>query len=285
MNNQKRRAYTLMELLVVIAIIGVLIALLLPAVQQVREAANRTACSNNQRQLALAALYFHDVNNQLPPAFGSLGPAYGIYWFHLLPFLEQDTLYQKSRSVNSYAASNNQVYATVLKVFGCPSDPSLDDGRVYDELGTGWGGSSYAANIWLCAIFDATGFVSPAGGARIQADIPDGASNTILHGEKYTTCTNADNPFGGSSWSYYRLDGGPNLWSGMWIADEQSMFLRQPTPFRGNCDPNFASTPHGSGMVVSLCDGHVRIVSASISPRTWWYLNTPAGGDVPGNDW
>jgi prepilin-type N-terminal cleavage/methylation domain-containing protein len=287
MRTQKRRAYTLIELLVVIAIIGVLVALLLPAVQRVRESANRTVCSNNLRQLALAALQCHDVYDRLPPGIGWLGSAYGTCWFHMLPFLEQNNLYQQSRIGTTYAADNNLVYAAILKVFACPSDPSVGDGRVYDERGTGWGGSSYAINSWLYSTVGPRGnFVAPAGGARIPSSIPDGTSNTMLHAEKYTNCTNADNLFGGSSWSYDRLDDDAwYLWAGSLVANAQSMFLRQPTPFQGNCDPTLFSTPHPGGMVVSLCDGSVRTVSASISPTTWWYVNTPAGGEVLGNDW
>jgi prepilin-type N-terminal cleavage/methylation domain-containing protein len=288
MSTHERRAFTLIELLVVIAIIAILIGLLLAAVQQVREAANRIACSNNQHDVALAALYSHDVYNRLPPGIGPIGPAYGPCLFHMLPFLEQDPLYQNSKIGNAYASDNNQVYAAVPKVFTCPSDPSLGpDGRVYDERRTGWGGSSYAINIWLYCNIDSMGnFVSPNGGARIPADILDGTTNTMLHGEKYTRCTNADNPFGGSSWSYDRLDDAAWwLYAGAWVTDAQSMFLRRPTPYQGNCDPNYFSTPHVGGMVIGLCDGSVRTVSASISSTTWWYLNTPAGNEVLPNDW
>src|SRR5438876_9957159 len=134
MNARNRKAFSLIELLVVIAIIGMLIALTLPAVQKVREAANRIACGNNQRQFALAALHCHDVYNRLPPGIGPLGPAYGTCQFHMLPFLEHDNLYQSARVGNSYAAENNQVYAKVLKIFSCPSDPSFgSDGLVFDE--------------------------------------------------------------------------------------------------------------------------------------------------------
>jgi prepilin-type N-terminal cleavage/methylation domain-containing protein len=288
MIRQRRRAYTLVELLVVLAIIGTLIALLLPAVQKVREAANRIACMNNLRQLGLAAQSFHDLHGRLPPGIGAWGPAYGTCWYHLLPFLEQDNLYQSSRIGNTYAADNNQVYAAVLKVFACPSDPSFgSEGLVLDEQGTRWGASSYAINIWLYCVVDPSGNVlSPSGGARIPADIPDGTSNTVLHCEKYARCTNGDNLYGGSSWSYDRTtDSQWYLYSGVFIADAKSMFQVRPNPYAGNCDPWLPSTSHNSGIMVGLCDSHVRAVSAGVSPTTWWYLNTPGGQEVLPDDY
>src|SRR5689334_19895337 len=95
----RRRGFTLIELLVVIAIIATLIGLLLPAVQKVREAANRMQCRNNLKQLGLAAQLYHDAYQHLPPVIGYYPPAggaFGAYFFHLLPYLEQGDLYRSA---------------------------------------------------------------------------------------------------------------------------------------------------------------------------------------------
>jgi prepilin-type N-terminal cleavage/methylation domain-containing protein/prepilin-type processing-associated H-X9-DG protein len=281
MIKQRRRAYTLMEVLVVIAILGVLLALLLVAVQRVREAANRTTCLNNLKQLGLGTLYYHETYLRLPPGVDWLGPnTEGSWGYCILPFIDQQNLYDSW-------LDGNQIYTRTIKLLCCPSDPSYGDGTVLDEQGTAWGAASYAINAWLALQCDARGnILGPDGGTRIPASIPDGTSNTMLHCEKYANCTNIANPYGGSAWLYCRTDAvAPALWSAVGpVADDQSMFQVQPTPFKGNCDPGLASTPHPGGMMIGLCDGSVRSLSAGVSPTTWWYLNTPRGEDIPG-DW
>src|SRR5437763_3889069 len=140
----QRRGFTLIELLVVIAIIAILIGLLLPAVQKVREAANRVKCSSNLKQLGLAAHHYHDVNGHFPPGIGYYPPAsgaFGTYFFHLLPYVEQDPLYRSALAVVAfpppagptavYYPGNNNVYSRRVAVFLCPSDPSVgSDGVV-----------------------------------------------------------------------------------------------------------------------------------------------------------
>ena len=138
MANERRSAVTLLELLVVIGIIATLIGLLLPAVQKVREAAHRTACSNFLRQSGLAVHQFSDDNkSRIPPALGNVGAmVWGSYWFHLLPYIEQDPLYKKSQVGGSYNAMNNGVYTQPIPLWFCSSDPSVPaDGTVSDELG------------------------------------------------------------------------------------------------------------------------------------------------------
>ena len=217
-----RRGFTLIELLVAIAIIAILIGLLLSAVQKVREAASRTKCANNLKQLGLAAHHYHDAHQHLPPAIGYYPPAagaFGPYLFHLLPYVEQDNLYRSALGsvpfpppdgpTTVYYPGNNEVYRQSVPIFLCPSDPSVGpDGRV-TVAGFSFGVSCYAFNALVVAQNDITTTpfkTNPQGKTRIPADLPDGTSNTILQAEKYARCTNTTLPpqfrDGGSAWAY-----------------------------------------------------------------------------------
>jgi prepilin-type N-terminal cleavage/methylation domain-containing protein len=320
----QQRGFTLVELLVVIAIIGVLVALLLPAVQAARESARRTQCSNNIKQLGLAAHLYHDQHRHLPPGIGysplETSGVWGHHFFHLLPYLEEGNLYERALGsvalttgpTTIYFPGNNDVYRQPLPIFICPSDPSVEPGGVVTVNEVSWGASCYAVNSQAVAKNDLDsdppiGF-GPQGKSRIPVDFPDGTSKTILYAEKYARCTSTSMSLaagdGGNLWAYCASKGfdlpppmnppfKPFHASFAIIGylgvpttiGPESIFQVQPEPFLGNCDPTRASTAHTSGMQVCLADGSVRTLAPSMSGETWWAAVTPMGREVQGSDW
>jgi prepilin-type N-terminal cleavage/methylation domain-containing protein len=218
-----RRGFTLIELLVVIAIIAVLIGLLLSAVQKVREAANRITCSNNLKQLGLAAQHYHDTQQHFPPGIGYYPPAsngvFGTYYFHLLPHLEQRALFNAALGSVAFPApvgptvvyypGNNNVYSQRVAVFLCPSDPSVGSDGVVTVDGVPFGATCYGPNSVVFARNDFTTnpptSIDPQGKTRL-ADVTDGTTNTLFYAEKYARCSNTFMPpqyrDGGTAWAY-----------------------------------------------------------------------------------
>jgi prepilin-type N-terminal cleavage/methylation domain-containing protein len=294
MSRSPRPGFTAPELLVVIAIIAVLLGLLLPAVQKVREAANRAQCCNNLKQFALGFHNAHGAHGCFPPGIGYYGNAYGTGAFHLLPYVEQDGLYQQSAGPGGFFAGYNNVFAHPIQFYLCPSDPSPEPGGVVtDADGVAWGATSYAGNTQVWCTVDPTGrLLNPSGAARLESSFPDGTSNTILMAEKYAHCTGYGRPVGGTAWAYWVRGKVPVPlhpgFEGSWTRysiGPGSHFLVQPTPFLGGCDPVLASTPHAAGINVALADASVRTLAPTISGITWWAACTPNGGETLGQDW
>ena len=203
-----RRALTLIELLVVVAIIGVLVGLLLPAVQKVRTAAGRMACQNNLKQLGLALQHYHDANGALPPGMVSsssdLRDAESCGFTFMLPYLEQDTVYRLYHFDEPwYAPSNFVAVESTVKSFLCPSNRSdghIELGVISNEWGTALPPFAAVCDYALCrgangaVNQDSSRIPQPARGVfNIQrsgsqamlrlADIDDGTSNTLALGD------------------------------------------------------------------------------------------------------
>ena len=312
----QRRGLTLVELLVVIAIIGVLIALLLPAVQAARDAARRMQCSNNLKNLGLAALNYHDTHKTFPP--GAVGPInssfpqysnlkhHGLATF-LLPHVEQQHLASQYRwDVSWFDPPNQAVVNMQLKIWQCPSaQPNrFEDGSLptvtpppkvpYD--GTAACGD-YAGMGSIDLDLERSGWIDPSAGprdprgylegvfplnaAKRLAEITDGSSQTIMIAE----CAGRPVPrHAGKHAPGLPLSGGPwasrnLLWCRGAVADG--------TAFIGPCAINCTNDRevysfHTGGANAVNADGSVRFLNANIDIRNFARLVTYAGGEVLG---
>ena len=288
------RGFTLIELLVSIAIIAVLIALLLPAVQQAREAARRTQCRNNMKQIGLALHNYHDQFNALPPGWIGItngGPdIYGMngwgWGARILPQIDQSNLYnQLNFNAKMESAANASQRILPLAVFRCPSD--VAPGTVWtiqDGGGTDLASLAVANYVGVFGTSDIDDCLttpnSPCAGegaffqnSRIQfRDFTDGLSGTITVGEHKT-----------------RRDSGFN-WTSTWagvVANGDDAIVR----ILGTCDhtPNHPanhiddfSSHHVGGAFFVLGDGSVRFINTNIDLGVYQHLATRSAGDIVG---
>jgi prepilin-type N-terminal cleavage/methylation domain-containing protein/prepilin-type processing-associated H-X9-DG protein len=303
MTGDVRPGFTLLELLVVVGIIGALIGILLPAVQNVREAANKTKCLNNLHQLGVAAHLCHDMHHKLPPALGWYpGPASGANGpalFELFPYLEQNNLFERSPrdamgNLHSFDANSEVTsYCAGVKILLCPSDPSVGPDGLANLSGDFpqwplWGVSCYASNYAVFGgRYDADGNPNRwQGAATIPDSFPDGTSTTILFAEKYAICTGGSTRYsykGGSLWAWPNADATFSPTFASFNNGPGSLFQTRPTRdeihMEGPCDPTRASTAHLGGMQVCMADGSVRLLASTIPPNVWWAFCTPAGNE------
>jgi prepilin-type N-terminal cleavage/methylation domain-containing protein len=307
-----RFAFTLVELLVVIAIIGILIALLLPAVQAAREAARRSTCSNNLKQLGLALHLYHDAFRVFPP--GNLGsntsvvnPAPRLTWaLHLYPFIEQKAIYDTYDFGKEYydpenASTEEKAAARVVSTMLCPTDPGA---RV--RKWSPWQNNvmRYCARGNYAAFFGnisngatrtgASGHLPAMFGYRPVrlAEVLDGASNTMALGENvrdrkmeggYRGSYFSDYP--GGAWILTRNT--PNspiadmLTTLMCGPSDNQPRINQPCAGVGDSDLAVASRSyHPGGVQVVMGDGSARFVSETIGLRVWQTAGSIAGGEA-----
>jgi prepilin-type N-terminal cleavage/methylation domain-containing protein len=309
---RRRRGFTLVELLVVIAIIGVLVALLLPAVQAARESARRMQCSNNIRQIGLALHNFHDVNQALPP--GGVATAAGPTIAHtkfsiptnvihgwaafIYPYMEQKSLSDQYHwDKNWHDATNQQVYSTYVNTLICPSTPipkRIDTKAlapcVSMDYGIMNGLNSPSTTLYPLGLIDGNTNMAPQGVMAVNsahrfAEITDGLSNT------FWVCEDAGRP------QLYRANHmkvGTSRASGASMIDRDNEFVLHGynstgTTTPGSCfmnctNDNEVYSFHPAGAMLLMGDGAVKFASSTMQFRVFAAMISKQAGESLGTE-
>ena len=297
----KRGAFTLIELLVVIAIIAILIGLLLPAVQKVREAAARMKCQNNLKQIGLACHAYHDANGTFPLGYSNTTATPNTSWgwaTFILPYAEQGNLFNALNPQNrtlQAAAADTAVGLPALQskvsIYVCPSDTNpagnVNDNRRFTNMGVGSPGLSLSISNYVGNNGQNAAGIFTTSPVKIL-DITDGTTNTFLAGERRSNLSN-----------YAAVWAGEDATQGGYAGPEAVVgytLYQMQTGDAGtlvNPDMAFASN-HTGGANFALCDGSVRFVSQNISYKyetappytaTYSMLGDRNDGGILGSDW
>jgi prepilin-type N-terminal cleavage/methylation domain-containing protein len=310
----KHRGFTLIELLVVMAIIAVLVGLLLPAVQRIRESANRLSCSNNLKQVGLALHNHHDTKGRFPAGRGAPLPAVFSAQAALLPYIEQaglQNLIDFTSAPTTFSVAGGPSYdgtrnlaaaTTTVKVFLCPSDPTGSH-----VPGFAYGATNYAANagsgtVSLGSLTDADGVFFLRSAIRI-ADLTDGSSTTAAFSERTLGpgSATADREQSilerspGTDPTPDACAAGIGQWNQergeKWILGNygNTVYNHFYTPNSASWDcmniqqqkaATAARSAHPGGVMVLSCDGSVRFLTDGVSVAAWRALATRAGGEI-----
>jgi len=295
--------FTLVELLVVIAIIGILIALLLPAVQAAREAARRMQCSNNLKQIGLALHNYHDTNKVFPPGafWGGSNPWRGSILIRLLPFIEQQPLYnlfdfKSAAGTDGQTMPGTSIYigATIVPTYVCPSDNNGDllNGRAIHNYAASKGptahidNSAYSCAEWqswntytLAPYDDRTNFAGPFSRLEVATsmrDCTDGLSNTIYFGEVRRDCSGHTQ----QGWAWSNNGNGLTSTQIPINYDTCSKLTTAPNckrPFNWNTELGFKSR-HPGGAQFLFGDGSVHFLTENIDHWQYQYLGGKSDG-------
>lgn len=304
---RSKSGFTLVELLVVIAIIGVLVALLLPAVQAAREAARRMSCSNKLKQLALAMHNYHDVNNSLPYGYATFTPTpsdpnvSGLVWLRAtLPYIEQSVMYDAWYNGRNYHdgtvnpasnTSNLALIRTLIPTHLCPSDSPM---KTWNEVpnynyAVNMGVTNYQRETVNSVAYQPAPF-EYLGRAHSFASLVDGTSNTLLIAEIRQGQVASDlrgltwyGPHTGFTAHYAPNSTSPDLLAGGFCQNPASSKLGMPCADGGGKHLFSARSRHPGGVQVGLGDGSVRFIAQTVDLNTWRALAGMQDGLVLGS--